>query len=573
MISIYRLLIVDDEEIIVNGLAEILSSIDALDLDIYKAYSGKEALEWLNRTRFDIVLSDIRMPEINGLQLMKEILKTWPQCKIVFLTGYNEFDYVYEAIQHKNIYYLLKTEDSEKVIDTIKETIQEIDKEVKIEDLIHQAKNQMSLTKELYQKEYLMHLLHDTDITENNNMQQEFRDFSIRLFPARPVLLMVGQLTNLSSELTYTDKIQYMNSVKLVISQNLKMSVQHMVVVDADHDIVVFIQPNMLFTGTEPVDELAYDDAYKKTALFVRGTLEVIQTTCERSVNAAISFALCEDICQWQQVSTLYSRLKISLRRRKKLDIDMIISIKNADNSDQPTWAGSSHELKAAQDNNNLIIRRKCFDQLESYLESGEKENFYKVFNEMTAALKNTNELHNQYAAIVYFQLVLVLFSHIQANGLTDKVALPIEGSALFNLDMFKSWDEAIHLLHTLSDNIFKLQAEVDLDQVNSIVASINSYIKDNLSSHISLVTLGEMFYLNPSYLSRLYKHETGQNLSAYIDKVKIRKAKELLANETHKIYEVAKAVGYDTPASFTRFFKNRTGYSPQEYIDSVRQH
>lgn len=66
----YRLLIVDDEEIIVNGLYEILNSIKEAELDIYKAYSGEEAIHWLSRTRMDIVLSDINMPEINGIELL-----------------------------------------------------------------------------------------------------------------------------------------------------------------------------------------------------------------------------------------------------------------------------------------------------------------------------------------------------------------------------------------------------------------------------------------------------------------------------------------------------------------------
>lgn len=79
-----RLLIVDNEEIIVNHLFEVFRGMEHLGLDVYKAYSGEEAIEWLHRTRMDIVLTDIDMPNINGLQLMDEIFKQWPQCKIIF---------------------------------------------------------------------------------------------------------------------------------------------------------------------------------------------------------------------------------------------------------------------------------------------------------------------------------------------------------------------------------------------------------------------------------------------------------------------------------------------------------
>lgn len=119
----FRLLIVDDEELIVNGLYDIFSNLVDLDLDIYKAYSGEEAIDWLNRTRIDIVLSDIRMPEIDGMQLLGEIKQNWPQYKVIFLTGYNEFEYIYEAIQYSNSSYILKNEDPEKVISAVKKSI------------------------------------------------------------------------------------------------------------------------------------------------------------------------------------------------------------------------------------------------------------------------------------------------------------------------------------------------------------------------------------------------------------------------------------------------------------------
>ena len=104
----YRMLIVDDEEIITDGLADVFGKLN-LDLDIYKAYSGQEALELLNRTRVDVVLSDICMPGMDGLELMETIRLNWPQCKIVFLTGHNDFNYVYQAIQAPDVQYVLKT--------------------------------------------------------------------------------------------------------------------------------------------------------------------------------------------------------------------------------------------------------------------------------------------------------------------------------------------------------------------------------------------------------------------------------------------------------------------------------
>jgi two-component system response regulator YesN len=138
-------------------------------------------------------------------------------------------------------------------------------------------------------------------------------------------------------------------------------------------------------------------------------------------------------------------------------------------------------------------------------------------------------------------------------------------------IDRYTSWDEAIEYIYQLSGEIFKHQCEEEKTRVDNTVLHIHEFIAEHLSENLSLVRLAEQVYLNPCYLSRLYKQATGMNLSNYIDIVRIEKAKELLNHKNMKIYEVADAVGYETPASFTRFFRKITGLSPHEYLDSVK--
>ena len=92
-----RLLIIDDEPYIVNSIYELFLENKQMELDIYKAYSGMEALELLKKAKIDIVLSDIKMPGMDGLELLKEIHSFWPFCKVIFLTAYDRFDYIHEA--------------------------------------------------------------------------------------------------------------------------------------------------------------------------------------------------------------------------------------------------------------------------------------------------------------------------------------------------------------------------------------------------------------------------------------------------------------------------------------------
>ena len=102
------------------------------------------------------------------------------------------------------------------------------------------------------------------------------------------------------------------------------------------------------------------------------------------------------------------------------------------------------------------------------------------------------------------------------------------------------------------------------------LIANINKYINDHLNEDLSLIALSEKVFLNPAYLSRIYKQETGMNISEYICHMRINKAKELLRQSDFKIHEIAAAVGFESAAYFTRVFKQLTQITPQEYRDSV---
>ena len=104
----YNLLIVDDEPYVSEGLGILFREEMPDILDVYCAYSGYEAIKWLEKIRIDIVLLDIKMPDINGIELQKIIMKKSPYCKVIFLTAYDNFNYIRSALQNSAVNFLLK---------------------------------------------------------------------------------------------------------------------------------------------------------------------------------------------------------------------------------------------------------------------------------------------------------------------------------------------------------------------------------------------------------------------------------------------------------------------------------
>ena len=96
----YKLLIVDDEHYITDGLYRTFSSLSEFSLEIYRAYCAKQALDYFTRYRMDIIITDINMPIMNGLEMIAEIKNRWPDCRTIILSGYNDFEYAKTALKY-----------------------------------------------------------------------------------------------------------------------------------------------------------------------------------------------------------------------------------------------------------------------------------------------------------------------------------------------------------------------------------------------------------------------------------------------------------------------------------------
>lgn len=129
----YSVLIVDDEKMIRDDVYGLLSMEESLELDLTTAASSVEAQAILEKRKIDIVIMDINMPQMSGLELYDIVRERWPFCKVIFLTGYSDFDYVYKV--HKHAKYVLKAEEDEKILEALRESVEEIENSLLLERL------------------------------------------------------------------------------------------------------------------------------------------------------------------------------------------------------------------------------------------------------------------------------------------------------------------------------------------------------------------------------------------------------------------------------------------------------
>ncbi|RIX59250.1 helix-turn-helix domain-containing protein [Paenibacillus nanensis] len=540
----YRLLIVDDEEIITDGLYEVFQRLMSESLDVCKAYSAKEALDWLSRTRVDIVLTDIRMPGMNGLELSQQIQIYWPRCKIVFLTGFSEFDYAYQAIQLPNTRYLLKTEGYDKVTQTVMDVIREIDQDLRVERLVEKSLEQTDALELIAQGDYFRHFLQGSSSSHRHReeLARDFEELHIPLSPGAPVLLALGRVSY-RADIGFAGRSRVLWEIRKLWNSFMSEQTISIGVIDKYDDVLWFIQPSLD----------AGETFHQHLIRYLEGTLELVQEACQASLQSSVSFTVSGSLCEWEEVPPRYERL----RRLQQLRIGDGLAMILMDRAEQ----GEADALKEA-----ASIDQKAAI-MEVYLEGGKAAEFLGELDMLSAALLQCCCGNVQKTIEGYYAVALILFSYMNRMGMHDKLA---EYGKLMRLDDHDSMKEAFVYLREAAESVFDYKNKDERDRASKVIERICQFIEDHLSEDLSLVRLAEIHFFNPSYLSRFFKQEFGMNVSEYIDKCRLRKAKEMLRNHEWKVRDVASAVGYEAAHSFTRFFKKMTGLTPQEYRDGL---
>lgn len=554
----YRMLVVDDIPDIVDWIYElIIEELDKdIDIEVHKAYNGMEALEKLNNTKFDVVMTDIRMPGITGIELMKKIKENWPLCRVIFLTGYNDFDYVYTAIKEEGVSYLLKTEDDEEILKEVKRIINEIEKDLKNEELIKTSKVYIQAARPFLQKDFFMDLLNGS--AEPSIITKEsFEELGTELNYEMPTLHLIGYIENNSIEkLSRLKKAEYIYSVDCIVQKYLSNCIFLNLYIEKN-TLLWLIQPKEGFLA---INE--FETAWKKIMIMIRDNIESIQKSCKETLELTATFLMDTEITTWNSIAERIKATRYILNNSICFGTEMILNDKTYSIGIDRHNSLGNNQIKCTYDSPQLEIIR-------GYLERGQAEEYIELFNSLTEDLMKDRNKNSNYSRETYFSLALMLLSYINKYGLGEKLADQISLYNLTRVDEYASWEEAVEYLKKLSKLVFLIKKTTDKDKPANIMEEVKQYIITNLSEDLSLNKLAEIVHFNPSYLSRLFKQYTGYKLSEYISEIKIKKAKELLENTDLKISQIAAAVGFDSPRYFAHFFKGTAKMTPLDYREA----
>ncbi|GGD85379.1 response regulator [Paenibacillus nasutitermitis] len=537
-----RLLLVDDEPFIVNGMAALIKECEFLQLEVYKSYSADEALEWLQRTAMDIVLTDISMPGMDGLELQRHVLHNWPRCKVIFLTGYDEFSYVKEAVHNRAADYILKTEGDQAILAAVERAVMEIDKELADSLQLAQTRARLQVALPSLQKEWVQQLLLEETAASSRSMQEQLDELDLGLISDQPVFLVMAKV-DLHNDLPNPDKALLLYALQNIADEYWQSYVRQCSFALDQSRVIWLIQDGD-------------DSGGRSLVRFVHEVVERIQQTSRELLKLDVSFALSAEMCDWKMIASQYERLQRLLR--SSLGIGQELLLEGSEDS-----AGDGVQHAALQHMVRLVAR------LERHLEHSERLEWLAGMDELIGdkTLMPLPDIRQ----IASYRLVAVLMTYAMNEDM-QHVLLEERMEQLTHSATYAEWQDTMRSMAKTGDILCSYKENRADQHGRNLVLRIRQYIDAHLAGDLSLTRIGEEVAYNPYYLSKLYKQLTGENLSDAIMTIRLNEAKRMLKDTDDKIQNIAAGVGFDSAAYFTRFFKKTTDRTPLEYRESSRK-
>lgn len=529
----YRLLIVDDEPVIVEGLATMLGASDLPFKEIKLAYSASEALAYFEESMYDIVLADIRMPKMNGLQMVEIIKKKSPPCKIIFLSGYSDFEYARQALKSGASDYLLKPIEDEAVIASLQKVIHELEKEYDTMLALQKAMQQALKSKHFLKEEFFHKLFEKTINPDSETLKIHFEELELSFNAKQPITSSIlFRIDHWDKHFEPNDEPLLQFAVENILTEILAETCLIESFKVERGLVAILVQSKAEYTPVSISDIL-------------RQKLEEAQNTIHRVLGAMVSFALIPKPHLWnlwpEELESLISTMKLHLEEGMLIVLD---------------------EEKLA---NNAAEMTEVIQGVISTINSNDVQAFRKYLGMAIKEIQNTSGSTVNAIGSVFMTVSTHMLNQARKYNLNTLFSNN-DMEKMTNLYKHKNLEEVQNFMLEKFQQLVDLVDSYSKNPSEVITNQVKSYIASHLEEDLSLDVLARMVYMNSSYLSRIFSQHTKEQLSVYITRTKMEYAKSLLLNDDLKIYEISKKVGYENPNYFAKVFKKSFGISPQDF-------
>ncbi|QGQ98360.1 response regulator [Paenibacillus psychroresistens] len=525
LMAMLRIIIIDDEETIRIGLEKIITKARA-DYSVVGTFSnGRDALAELARLEPDVVITDIKMPYMDGLQFIQALKEQRPLVRCIILSGYNDFDYARRSLHFGVTDYLIKPVDKQELfinLDHITEAIVRERLESEREMLQdHKAKRNDYLEQEIVLRKRMLGELPTVEMDASD--KEEMEDKQQNLLEETYVVLAM----RVSDKLMCEYLLAQFRIGKLKECAITSMGEQAMAV-------LLSINSN--------------EDPYTQVQRFCsKLTREVRSQGDPEQIGIGVS----QFFQSKEQLQHAYSEALQAVH----------YNIYRLDTAYFSFFKDVKHKTL------DLALMTNLLDQeLTQALELSNRE---AVRFSMQLIFKELEHIKPTYEEVVRVLSNIFYVACMRCDGLSNEIAQLTKPD--FNIyDSVKQYltlKQMCKWLLDLLDDALKNLEEKRLGSGSRVIETVKQMLHAQYNQEIELTELSDMVFLNASYLSFLFKQETGQTITQYLLEIRMMKAKELLrARMDLKVYQIGELVGYADAMYFNKLFKKTIGITPKDF-------
>ena len=513
-----RLLIVDDEKLTREGL---LSSVDwdSLKIDeIIQADDGINGLKMAQMYKPDIVLCDVKMPRLTGIEMVEKLETILPDTSIIFMSGYSDKEYLKAAIKLKAISYVEKPLNPAEILEAVSEAIETHNRKIRS----HESENLYSIEKAsklalLFTKPYKDNKVEINELAKSINLKASYCSYVtyvVKLRTSDPDSKTLEDINNSLKEF-----LNQFHMTAISISTHAYYHVYH-----------ILGNSSLSKTTVNLIDNMMHKlfSTFKYYAVTRGEVVSSVSKIYQSYVSA----------CALMQNSFFYKN-GILLSKTDNMKIKTISTI------DKIKVLHDYIDALSQKDKNASI---KVLDILYDY-----------YYQNMTIQDNNAKD--------IYYKLLETL--HQQCQKLNLSLDYEKKKTIIEYVQNCFTYEELHSILKNKNDQLFK--ALDNYEPEDSTIFLIKDYISKNyFNETLSIKEISDHVFLTASYVCTYFKNQTGQTLNQYITDYRIDIAKQLLSDPRYQIADISSKVGYSNGNYFGKTFKKQTGLSPSKYREKI---
>lgn len=542
-----QMIIVDDEAHWVDNLSA-TKPWHTLGIEqVHRAYSAQEALRIMEAYPIDIVISDVLMPEMTGIELIERIRQQDSKTKCIILSGHSDFDYAQEALRHQAVDYVLKPPTDEELLGAVQKAIAQLEEEWGSINSLERMEYILRENVPLLRSQLLLSALRGERMSKEE-WERRLDSYSLPLHAGACALLMVRMEEEFGS---YRNNGQHLLEYAIInIAEEIFGEFATVWAAKEEQGYLVFVlQPKEEKTAA-PHGLRAERDTW--TGALEQASMQ-LQAKVKQFLKGSLSIVMTEPFAFPGELSGQYRRALACFRQIVGEEREFVMRASDHGSQDLQGTQGALDVMHAPPSLMGLLEAGR-WEAAEHKLE--------EVFAELEARWSDSWEhcLEAGYMIAASFTHYCHRNGHTLQGLLGEEAERLHSGEAFNSIAKLRSWSqEALRLL--------KGQASSEAKDIRSVyVRKIQSFVEANLHRDVSLRALADHVNLHPTHLSKLYKIETGEGISDFVARLRMETACHKLMSTDKKVYEISAGIGYLDPAYFIKVFKRQFGMTPQEY-------